>query len=498
MSTLKNIQKRAEQLNFFEGEDALKKFLNPDYSPPTPMVELPEELNPFRKEGVRIFAKLMNFLPLGNVKSLPAYNMLLEKAEVGDLDKVEVLIENSSGNTVFSLAAIGRAFGIQRTKAIVSNEVTRGKLQLLRLFGTEIVINEEPICPDPKDKTSGIYKAKQLGKRKGYFNPGQYDNEANWRAHEKWTGPQIWDQTTGKVTLVCMGLGTTGTMVGAAKYLKNKNPKIRTVGVVRNPNNPVPGVRTINLLNQIAFDWKKSTDETVGAGTKESYAKSLMMCRRGLIVGPSSGFALTGLLSFLEKTRKKSGFESFRNKEGEVIAVFICPDSPLPYLDEYFTSLKGSYFPKIENEDLLINKPKEEEENKNRKANEVLELPPQKAYKLLYSESPEILWRLLREKRKIELKKEMRVIDVREKEEFKHFSIPGSTNIELSRLGKTLKRYKNKEVIFVCARGVRSKVATEMAIRKGIRAFSLKGGTIEWSRLNFPRIRPEICLTRLN
>jgi cysteine synthase len=89
-----------------------------------PLVELPDRCNPFQKDGVRIYAKLMNMLPLANVKSLPALNMLLEAEESGRLKKVHTLIENSSGNTVFSLATIARLFDIEKTKAIVSHEVT--------------------------------------------------------------------------------------------------------------------------------------------------------------------------------------------------------------------------------------------------------------------------------------------------------------------------------------------------------------------------------------
>ncbi len=130
--------------NVWSGPHAVRDFLDPDLGMPTPLVELPDNLNPFYKDGVRIFAKLMHFLPLANVKSLPAYNMLREKELQGKLAGVRSLVENSSGNTVFSLAVIGKIFGIPHTKAIVSHEVSRGKLPLLRLFGTEILVNEEP------------------------------------------------------------------------------------------------------------------------------------------------------------------------------------------------------------------------------------------------------------------------------------------------------------------------------------------------------------------
>ena len=153
-----------KNLNTYAGPNAILDFLNPDNAPYIPLVELPESLNPYTDKGVRIFAKLMNMLPLMNVKSLPAYNMLLDQKSKGELSGIDTVIENSSGNTVFSLAVLARLMGIPRTKAVVSHEVTKGKLNLLRLLGTEIIVNEEPICPDPSDPTSGIYKAKVWAK----------------------------------------------------------------------------------------------------------------------------------------------------------------------------------------------------------------------------------------------------------------------------------------------------------------------------------------------
>ena len=143
------------QKNVFSGPSAMKDFLDPR-STVTPLIELPESLNPLVKDNTHIFAKRMDLLPLGNVKSLPAFQML----QAAQLDGIHTLIENSSGNTVASLAILGRLFGVPQTKALVSNEVSRGKLALLRLFGVEVIVKDEPICPDPNDPESGIYQAK--------------------------------------------------------------------------------------------------------------------------------------------------------------------------------------------------------------------------------------------------------------------------------------------------------------------------------------------------
>ena len=484
-------------LNVFRGPDALKKFLNPDNNPPVPLVEIPCELNPYFDDGVHICAKCMNFLPLGNVKSLPAYNILLEEDQRGGLVGIDNLIENSSGNTVFSLAVIGRLFGIQNTKAIVSHEVTWGKLQLLRLLGTDVFVNEEPICPDPNDKNSGIHLAKNIAKGKGWFNPGQYDNEANPKAHEKWTGPQIWEQTEGSVSIFCAGLGTTGTMLGVGKYLKSKSKNIRTVGVTRKANNPVPGVRTSTLLREIAFDWKMYVDHTQEIGTKESFELSLRLCRHGLMVGPSSGFALAGLLAFLKEQKELGQLDNFRNTDGKIVAVFICPDCPLPYLDEYFEYLDESHFPKIENEGLLINKP----DTKKMKAPapiELHEIKAEEAYDLLYSVPKKTLWQIVNEQKNIPLNKDLIIIDVRTDQEFQHFHIPGSQHVELQKLSRYLpklqKEAKGKKVLFVCKSGNRSGIATQMALSRGVDALNLTGGVTEWSRLNLPRIRPSVCI----
>ena len=485
------------QLNVFEGENAIRDFLNPDNSPPIPLLELPAQCNPFQEDGVRIFAKLMNMLPLANVKSLPALNMLQEAENTGSLKDVHSLIENSSGNTVFSLATIARTFGIETTKAIVSHEVSWGKLQLLRLFGTQILVNEEPICPDPSDKNSGIYKARQEGKNKGWFNPGQYDNEANPGAHSLWTAPQIWEQTKGKISVFCAGVGTTGTILGIGDYLKQKSKNVTVVGVTRSPNNPVPGVRTKNLLQEIAFDWKRVTDFVEEIGTKDSFEESLRLSRAGIMVGPSSGFALAGLFSFLSKQKEAGSLDSLKNKDGEIVAVFVCPDSPLPYLDEYFEYLDESNIPVIENEELLINKPNHQKAKKQLPIFKDADITPEYAYKVLFDYPIKALWVLINDNKSVSLNEGVKLIDVRTAEEYQHAHLPCSENINYTEVLKRITEYciqwKGKKIILVCRSGSRSEHVAEALRSKDIDAMSVQGGMIEWSNLNLPRWRPEVC-----
>ena len=107
-----------KHLNVFEGSDSIKNFLNPGKHPMMPLVELSDDLNPFAEHRVRIFAKLMTFAPLGNVKAIPAYNMIRELYRRGELENVDDMIENSSGNTVLSLALAAHHYGGQKRRRL--------------------------------------------------------------------------------------------------------------------------------------------------------------------------------------------------------------------------------------------------------------------------------------------------------------------------------------------------------------------------------------------
>ncbi len=325
-------------LNVFSGPDAMREFFNPDRAPFLPLVELPESLNPFAKSRVRIFAKLAYLLPLLNIKSLPAYNMMLKAEQEGKLKGVDTIVENSSGNTAFSLAIVAKLFGIQNVQAIVPWDIAPGKLELLRLAGAQPLLHKnEPGQP------GGIEKARIMGKEPNAFNPGQYENEANPDSIEQWIAPQIWKQLGGSLTLFCAGLGTTGTILGASRFLKKQNKKIAVVGAIVAQDSAIPGVRTSERLKEIKFQWQDAVDSRVEVKTKDSFKKSLELCRAGLMAGPSSGFALAGLLSFLNQQPAQS-LDALRNENGEVVAAFVCPDTPLPYLDKYSTHLDPGDF----------------------------------------------------------------------------------------------------------------------------------------------------------
>ena len=347
-----------KQLNTFDGPQAIRNFLDPGKNSYLPLVELPASLNPFAADRVRIFAKLMNLLPLGNIKAAPAYNMIEEKYLSGELAGVDTIIENSSGNTVSSIALVARQFGVNDIRSYVPAEISWHKLLMLLFYGIEPIVNVEPENPTESDPQSGVSKARKDAEKPGVLNPGQYDNDANPRAHERWTAEQIWEQTGGKIDVFCAGLGTTGTIIGNSRSLKKKNPAIRVVGVMRAPDNYVPGVRTEKLLKMVGFKWRNAVDRIERIETAQSYELSMKLSRSGLVVGPSSGLALAGLLQYLQNLKAENRLEEIRRPEsGETVCVFPCPDGPLAYLDEYFKYLDRSQFPVINNEELLLNRP---------------------------------------------------------------------------------------------------------------------------------------------
>jgi len=323
----------------FEGPTAIRAFLNPENSPPIPLVELPRALNPLLDFGVRIFGKLMYLLPLLSVKSLPALNMLAEAEASGRLQDVHTIVENSSGNTAFSLAVIARLFDIRTVIALVPWDIAPGKLDLLRICGAE-----PRLMRDSPGELSGIAQARDMGMHAGTFNPAQYHNDNNPAAYEKWVAPEVWKQTQGKLTVFASGLGTTGTLVGASRYFRAHASPVKTVGVICSEGQAVPGVRSEARLREIGFDWRGAADCIVDAGTKESFKRSVALCQNGLMAGPSSGFALAGLFRFLRARLENRELDQIRNRDGEVIATFICGDTPLPYLDKYSTHLDPSDF----------------------------------------------------------------------------------------------------------------------------------------------------------
>ncbi|MFA5750830.1 MAG: pyridoxal-phosphate dependent enzyme [Candidatus Paceibacterota bacterium] len=342
------MKNKTKQKKVFEGENAFFEFLKPEGTSPTPLVELPKAFNPFHKDKVRIFMKLINFVPLFNIKSLPSYEMLSTIPE-NELKKIKHLVEYSSGNTVLSLTVLSKYFGIPNMHAIITPDVPEHKKRLLRLLGTNIMISHGPSCPDVFANTGGVYEAKKMGKKKGWHNLHQYINPANLKAGEKYVAKELIDQLGDNMTLFMCSIGTAGTIAGATKYLLKKNPKLKIIGTCIKEGSSIPGPRSESHIHKLAFPWEKTVHEIISMDQTHSFKTSLDLIRAGMFVGPSTGMQLSALYEKLKEYKKKNRLKELKNKEGEIVTCFLACDTMFPYIDDYFKNLPSSLFPEIKN-----------------------------------------------------------------------------------------------------------------------------------------------------
>ncbi len=339
-------EKAGIRASVFMGETALMEYLSPQNYAPTPLVELPADLNPFKLDGVRIFAKMMSLVPLMNIKSIPAFSMLSKAADRGDLAKVERIIESSSSNTVLSLSIIARLFGVDNTCAIVDHSIPPGLLRMLRLFGIEPYLH-----PAAGHDLFGVLaprsqRAAAMGAQPGWLNPGQYTNPDNPEGFAKWLAPDLWAQTQGRLAVLSCGLGTCGTMVGISRGLRERNPQIQVVANCPASGHAIPGPRENSLLSDVTFDWQDVANARVELTAEEGFAASVKLLRRGIMGGPSSGMNYAGALKYLAQTKAAGKLDALRN-QGEIWLTFLCCDSPLPHVEDYYNTLGEEYFPRI-------------------------------------------------------------------------------------------------------------------------------------------------------
>ena len=289
----------------------------------TPLLEvknLEKELN----LQARVLVKLEYFNPAGSVKDRAALQMITEAEENGTLKPGSAIIEPTSGNTGIGLASIAASRGY-RAIFVMPDTMSIERRKLLKGYGAEIVLTE-----GAKGMKGAIEKAKELEQEiENAVILGQFVNTANPRAHEKTTGPEIWEDTQGQVDLFVAGVGTGGTITGTGAYLKSVNPSIEIVAVepassaVLSGENPGPhGLQGIgagfvpDVLNTSVYDRISKVKE------QEAYKASRLLAEKeGVLVGISSGAALS--VALLE-----AGKEENRGKT----IVALLPDTGERYL----------------------------------------------------------------------------------------------------------------------------------------------------------------------
>ena len=269
---------------------------------------------------VRLLGKAEWDNPGGSVKDRPALWML-RAAEKTGLTRDRILLDATSGNTGIALAMLGAAEGYRVTLCVPSN-MSPERRRILRAYGAELVFTP---AAEGTDGAQKVAKALIDTEPEAYWYLDQYNNEANWRAHFESTGPEIWDQTQGGVTHFVACLGTTGTFVGAGRYLKTRNPHIRLVGV--QPDGPFHGLEGVKHLESSRTPgiWDASVaDEMMFVATEDAQAATRRLAREeGFLVGTSSGAAFDAAVRLAERIRA-----------GVIVIIF--PDAGDRYLNEQY------------------------------------------------------------------------------------------------------------------------------------------------------------------
>ena len=256
----------------------------------TPLVELTHVHD---NSKVKIFGKLEGANPSGSVKDRPAYYMIKKAEESGELTRDKIILEPTSGNTGIALAMIGAAKGY---KVILTMPkcVSIERRRILEAFGAEIILT--PGC----DGTDGaIRKAHKLLEENPriYFMPNQFENESNILAHYETTGPEILSQTNGEVDIFVAGMGTTGTLMGVGKYLKEKKPGVRIIGVEPTIGHTIQGLKNMRESIVPKIFNPETIDEKITIEDDEAFDTTrLLATKEGIFVGMSSGAAVAGAL----------------------------------------------------------------------------------------------------------------------------------------------------------------------------------------------------------
>lgn len=285
------------------------------------------ELSNFEKDNnlqARIFAKLECFNPAGSAKDRIAKAMLDDAESKGVLKPGSVIIEPTSGNTGIGLASVASSRGY-RVVLTMPETMSVERRNLLKAYGAEIVLTD-----GSKGMSGAIAKAEELAKQiPDSFIPGQFTNPANPKIHFETTGPEIWEDTDGKVDIFVAGIGTGGTLSGVGKYLKSQNPDVKIVGVEPS-GSPVltDGKSGPHGLQGIGAGFVPDTldtsvyDEIITVNEDDAYKTGNSLAKKeGILVGISSGAAAFAALKLALRPEN----------EGKIIVVLL-PDTGERYL----------------------------------------------------------------------------------------------------------------------------------------------------------------------
>ncbi len=259
----------------------------------TPLVEL--QHIPVKK-SVAIYGKLEGNNPGGSVKDRAALGMISAALERGDIQKGDKLVEATSGNTGIALAMIARIMGLEMTLIMPDNS-TRERILAMEAYGAQVILT-----PAARTIEYSRELAEKMSAEEGYFMLDQFANADNYKMHYRTTGPEIWRDTNGQVTHFVSAMGTTGTIMGVSRFLKEKNPEVQIVGTQPTDGSCIPGIRrwSTEFLPKIFESSRVDRTMDVAEADARIYTKRLAR-EEGILAGMSSGGALSAALKIADE-----------------------------------------------------------------------------------------------------------------------------------------------------------------------------------------------------
>ncbi|MFA5303085.1 MAG: cysteine synthase family protein [Candidatus Nanoarchaeia archaeon] len=287
----------------------------------TPLIRIN---NLVKKKGVNVFAKFEGTNPTGSIKDRIALKMIEQAEAEGTLSKNKTIIEATSGNTGIALAMIGAVKGYS-VEIVMSEAVSIERQKMIQAFGAKITLTPKLLGTD-----GARMKLKELMNEHPdkYFTTNQFSNEYNKLAHYSTTAKEIWHDLDGKIDYLVCALGTSGTIMGVGKYLKEKNPSIKVVSAQPTKGHYIQGLKNMKeALVPELYD-ESAIDETIMIESEQAFETSRRIVKEeGIFVGMSSGAAMLAAIKISEKINK-----------GNIVVIF--PDRGEKYLSTDLFKIK--------------------------------------------------------------------------------------------------------------------------------------------------------------
>ncbi len=263
----------------------------------TPLVKI-NRLNPNKK--IELYAKLEFFNPAGSVKDRIALSMIKGAERRKELTKNKIVLEATSGNTGIGLALVCAVKGY-KLLLTMPESASMERRKILKAFGAEILLTSA------KNGTDGaIEKAYEIARKsKKYWLADQFNNPDNWKAHYYGTAEEIWRDTKGRITHFVAGMGTSGTLMGISKRLKEYNPKIQVIGIEPFLDHKIQGLKNMKEAYKPSIYEKNRLNKKINVHDKDAYEMTRQIAKKeGIFAGMSSGAAMCGALQIIKSLRR--------------------------------------------------------------------------------------------------------------------------------------------------------------------------------------------------